>query len=122
MTRSMGLRKFIGSVAMMLLVFFIISITARAFGTTKSNCNARLYDALEQEYEEELRVVLAKYGYEKAGMMMTHVDTVVDGECYRTYTVTLHERHLSGNKSALAEVAGVNFSDANCQVNLVVNP
>lgn len=120
MTRRMGMKRVAVGITMMLVLFFCISLTVRAFDKKGRGFNQKVYDRLEAEYEQEIREILDAAGHTRAGLMMTHVDCLGENGWTRTYYVNVYDTHLT-EEAVIESVRAVRFGDFDCEVFVEIN-
>lgn len=79
----------------------------------------RYFDALEQEYVQNMRTLLTKNGYSGSGVTMT---AVIEENGTREYTVAIHHKRLDrlseGEKEGLLfKLQQIPFAEDNCTFN-----
>lgn len=105
-------------VTMLLILIIAFCICGTAFGQSRGRSQAqeRYYRALEQEYVEEIRKLLAERGYCNSGVTMNRV---VEEDGSRQYIVTIHHRRImqldqEQQKELLDECRIIDFPVEDC--------
>lgn len=112
-------KRFIISVTTMIAAFFIIAgsvITVHSAQAEKNIVADKYYSQLEDEYRSCVRDYLNENGYRNAGVMVTYT---VDGEGFRTYTVSIHHDRIGmldeqKETELLGAIEELGFADELC--------
>lgn len=88
-------------VVVLVLVYNIgINVKAAVLKEENSGFSAEQYAAMEEEYVNEIRMILLEKGCKNAGITLTYI---TDGQGNRNYTLTFHHARLE--KLADKEIA-----------------
>ena len=103
---------------------FFITKTVQGQSNTDVAAKEGYYQALEQEYVNEIRTYLDEQGFLNSGVMLTRV---VDEQGSREYQVTLHHKYLEKlseeeRQAIFKEIEGMAFGADGCifQIKLMV--
>lgn len=90
-------------VIMILVLVFGIGMTAKAASLREENrgFSKEQYHIMEEEYINEIRLILLEKGCKNAGIALTYT---TDAEGNRNYTVTLHHNRLDKLKTTEASL------------------
>lgn len=117
MERRAGRAGFVAATILLVLIaaFFCVETVM-----SRTEINAReleeYYFAKEQELTREIRELLEQKGLENSGVMVTRV---VETDCSRRYTVTVHHGRIDSmcdkeREKLLQELREINFADDRC--------
>lgn len=116
---------YMGGIAVLVMLIVILCNTIHAKSAAAADLKYwnEYYEAYEQEFVYDLRVLLNEKGYTNAGITMTHT---VDGEGNREYTVLLHHYRFekldeTGEKQFENAVNELAFADERCSFSVVLD-
>ena len=111
-------RKWFCILTVLLVLVTVFCIKGTVTSRESDNCDrqSRYYVALEQEYLDRTRLLLAEEGFRDCGV---NIRWVAEGDGSREYTVLLYHRKLNRmpeeEKAALAEMlSDAEFGDEMC--------
>lgn len=112
------------TVLLILISTFFITKTVQGQSDKELAAREGYYQALEQEYVNEIRAYLNEQGFLNSGVTLTRV---VDEQGGRDYQVTLHHKYLERlseeeRQAVFEEIAEMAFKADGCifQINLFV--
>ena len=112
------------TIILVLCSAFFITKTVQGQSDTDVAAKEGYYQALEQEYVDEIRTYLDEQGFLNSGVMLTRV---VDEQGSREYQVTLHHKYLEKlseeeRQAVFEEIEGMAFGSDGCifQIKLMV--
>lgn len=94
------MRKIVLLTVTVMILMLGINMTAKAVSAKEKTISRKQYRILEEEYKNEVRMILLEKGCKNAGIMLTYIE---DAEGTRDYTVTLCHAKLDkmGEKDML---------------------
>ncbi len=112
------------TIILVLCSAFFITKTVQGQSDTDVAAKEGYYQALEQEYVDEIRTYLDEQGFLNSGVMLTRV---VDEQGSREYQVTLHHKYLEKlseeeRRAVFEEIECMAFGSDGCifQIKLMV--
>ena len=91
------MRKIVLLTVTVIILMLGINMTAKVVTAKEKSISREQYRILEEEYKNEVRMILLEKGCKNAGIMLTYVE---DAEGTRDYTVTLCHAKLDKMEDA----------------------